>query len=434
MKLPYIRHSFLRPSSPSLLMRFRKLLFWIHLIAGVVTGLVVGIMCVTGTAIAFEKELIAWAARDARQADPSAGPAMEVEALLARIAQESPETEITALVFDKDPGTVVIARAGRQEALYVDPYSGELREPGAAGMRRFMQVMTAWHRWLGTEGDSRPIGKAITGASNLAFLVLLLTGLYLWVPRQWSKRALRPILWFVKGAKGKARDWNWHNVLGLWTAPVMLVIIVSGVVISYPWASNLVYQLAGEEPPQGRGGPGGPAGDRPLVEPPPGVEKLAYSALLQHAQQAVPRWQQITLSIDNPAAPLRRPGPGRGQAGAEASRGGGEGKRGPRETGAAAVSIAVKESGGWPLFALAQISLNPYTGEVLTASRFQDQSPGRQVRSWLRFLHTGEAFGFWGKFIAAVVSLAGGVLVWTGFAMALNRLRRWLKRRRYPQA
>ena len=55
-------------------MTFRKVVFWIHLIAGVISGLVIGIMCLTGTALAFEKQLVAWSERDARQiAAPIAG-------------------------------------------------------------------------------------------------------------------------------------------------------------------------------------------------------------------------------------------------------------------------------------------------------------------------------------------------------------------------
>ena len=47
---------------------FRQTVFWIHLVAGLISGLVIAIMCFTGTALAFEKELVAFAERDARRA------------------------------------------------------------------------------------------------------------------------------------------------------------------------------------------------------------------------------------------------------------------------------------------------------------------------------------------------------------------------------
>ena len=51
---------------------FRKILFWSHLVAGLAAGLAIGVMCFTGTLLAFEKELVAWAERDARHVEPPA--------------------------------------------------------------------------------------------------------------------------------------------------------------------------------------------------------------------------------------------------------------------------------------------------------------------------------------------------------------------------
>ena len=48
-------------------MTFRSVLFWAHLAAGLVAGVAIGIMCLTGTVLAFEQEIVAWAERDARQ-------------------------------------------------------------------------------------------------------------------------------------------------------------------------------------------------------------------------------------------------------------------------------------------------------------------------------------------------------------------------------
>jgi uncharacterized iron-regulated membrane protein len=42
-------------------MTFRKAVFWVHLAAALLAGLVIAIMAFTGMALAFEKEIIAWA-------------------------------------------------------------------------------------------------------------------------------------------------------------------------------------------------------------------------------------------------------------------------------------------------------------------------------------------------------------------------------------
>jgi biopolymer transport protein ExbB len=53
---------------------------------------------------------------------------------------------------------------------------------------------------------------AVTGACNLAFFWLAITGVYLWWPPSWHWRALNHSFLFNPHLRGKARDWNWHNV------------------------------------------------------------------------------------------------------------------------------------------------------------------------------------------------------------------------------
>ncbi len=155
----------------------------------------------------------------------------------------------------------------------VDPYSGEVREPGAQGLRTFFSAVTGWHRWFNATGESRATAKAITGASNLAFLFLVLSGIYLWLPRIWKWAAFKARLLFnPKATTAKARDFNWHHVFGIWSAIPLAVVVATATVFSYPWANDLVYRAVGEQPPQrgggGGGGPGGPRAARVKPRPP----------------------------------------------------------------------------------------------------------------------------------------------------------------------
>jgi uncharacterized iron-regulated membrane protein len=66
--------------------------------------------------------------------------------------------------------------------------------------------------------------------------------------------------------------------------------------------------------------------------------------------------------------------------------------------------------------------LNPKTAEVVRWEPFSEYNAGRRARSWMRFLHTGEAGGFAGQTIAAIASAGAVVLVWTGIGLAIRRL------------
>jgi uncharacterized iron-regulated membrane protein len=103
-----------------------------------------------------------------------------------------------------------------------------VRGEGATTTRAFFRRVTELHRWVGAVGDRRELGKAVTGAANLAFLFLVVSGAYLWWPRSWTRSAVRNVALLRGGLRGKARDFNWHNVVGLWSAIPLFVVVLSG--------------------------------------------------------------------------------------------------------------------------------------------------------------------------------------------------------------
>jgi uncharacterized iron-regulated membrane protein len=378
--------------------KFRKIIFWIHLAAGISAGIVIAIMSFTGVMLAFEKEIIAWAERDSRHVSPpSPGtPRLSIDELLDRVRERFPGERPSAITVEADPGAAILFSFGRTNALYVSPYNGEIREPSATRVRGFMQTMIEWHRYLGTQGERRPAGKAITGAANAMFCFLAISGLYLWWPRTWTKEILRSVSLLNLKGSGKARDWNWHNAIGLWCAPVLIILTLTALPISYRWAGDLIYKLTGTTAPQpGAGAAAGSGGEVPA--PPAGAARLGYEPLFAAAQKEVPHWKQILLRI----------APG--------------GRGGTANSGPQAVTFAVKEQNAWPRFSTVQVSLDPFTGAALRQENFSDYNLGRKIRSWTRFLHTGEALGPIGQAIAGIASLGAVILVWTGLALAFRR-------------
>src|SRR5262249_16794562 len=150
-------------------------------------------------------------------------------------------------------------------------------------------------------GDGREVGQRIVGAATLLFLLLGLTGPFLWFPRIWNRWTVRRVVWFRRGLRGRARDWNWHHVLGFWCLPVLLVVSASGVVMSYRWANDAVFRLAGSAPPP----PGRPPG--PAIQPPAdGAAPLPLQRLAEVAMNRVPSWRELTIRLDPQGG--RRPG------------------------------------------------------------------------------------------------------------------------------
>ncbi|HET7231283.1 MAG TPA: PepSY-associated TM helix domain-containing protein, partial [Longimicrobium sp.] len=235
---------------------FRKVLFWIHLVVGVTAGAAVLLMSVTGVLLTYQRQMVAWADMRAHEVSPPAGGARLPAGQLIARAREAEGGVPTTLTVRRNPRAPAEVAYGREKTVFVNPYTGQVLGHGSAGIRRFFAVVTDWHRWLGRSGESRAWGKGIMDAANLGFLFLVLSGFYLWWPRRWTKRAFRNVLWYRRGLRPKARDFNWHNVTGIWGVIPLVVVVASGVVISYPWASNAVYRIYGEKPPARSGPPG----------------------------------------------------------------------------------------------------------------------------------------------------------------------------------
>jgi uncharacterized iron-regulated membrane protein len=366
---------------------FRKTVFWIHLGVGVSAGIVILVMSATGTLLMYERQITEWADRSYRSAPPSRDAArLPISTLVAKVLDTDPGAKPSSITLQADPDAPATVSLGRNRSVYVNPYTGQILGEGSKTVRAFFRKITDWHRWLGAEDEHRDAARAVTGACNLAFLFLVLSGVYLWVPRIWTRRQLRNVLWFRRGLSGKARDFNWHNVFGAWAAIPLVLVVFSGVVISYPWADNLVYRLAGEKPPERQGPPGvGERRDSSNIA----VLFNRLDRLWAVAERQVPDWRSITLRLPSEAAAPLTFTLYRGQRGRPDLRG--------------------------------QLTVDRQSGEIVRWEPYSSQSRGQKLRAWLRWVHTGEAGGVLGQTIAGLASACAALLVWTGLALAWRR-------------
>lgn len=378
----------------------RKTIFWIHLSSGVVAGIVILIMSVTGVLLTFQSQIVDYANRDyATVHPPEPGAArMDLDAVLAAVRSAEPDGEPTSVTIRPDPSEAYVVRFGRARTVFVDPYNGDVRGEGNIAVRDFLREIMYWHRWFAAEGESRAVGRAVTGASNLAFCLLTVTGMYIWWPRRWTLSALKAVFVPNFRIKGKSRDFNWHNSFGIWCLPALFLISLSGVVISYRWAGDLVYTLTGTEPPQ-RAAPGASEPATPGEESAP-LPAAPSESFLDAARRQVPEWAYITLNL-------------------------------PKE-GAETTTLTVSEMDNRIPLTRSTLTVSTRDAGVVEWVPFTSLNMGRQLRTWLRWIHTGEAAGWFGQLIAGVASAGAVVLVWTGLSLAWRRFRRFNKARRNP--
>jgi uncharacterized iron-regulated membrane protein len=418
----------------------RKFIFWFHLAAGVVAGSIIFVMSVTGVLLAFERQIVAFAERHTRTVQPPASdaPQLGLDALVSKAREALSEGLPTHATLSAHPTTAALINFGREQVVLVDPYTGAVLGEGATTLRGFFRVVIDWHRWLGAQGERREIGRAITGACNAAFVVLVISGFYLWWPRRWTRVALKTVIVPSLKLHGKPRDWNWHNAVGFWSAPALFCITLTGVVMSYQSANNLIYTLTGSEPP--------PIPQRSLASP------LGEVGAKQDGSMPSPQGSEP----DGGGKRQTRPAGGATREQRGRTRAADESRSQPVVASLDAVlAAAVQQAPNWRLMNIRlpqpgapqmtmmieeAISLHPYPRSTLTVDTataavvkwepFATYNLGRTIRFWVRPVHTGEAGGLIGQIIAALVSAGGAVLVYTGLALAWRRIWQCVRRHR----
>ena len=170
----------------------RRVLFWIHLTVGCVAGLVILVMSVTGVLLACKRQIVNWADRGFRSHSAPQPQHLPVDDLLAKL-QAIQGQRPSGITFRSDPGAPVAFDFGRERTLFLDCYTGQVLGDESPKLRAFFSEVEELHRWLGVRADSRATGRAITGACNLSFLILVVTGPILWWPKEWTWRNLKKI-------------------------------------------------------------------------------------------------------------------------------------------------------------------------------------------------------------------------------------------------
>lgn len=366
--------------------QFRKIIFWIHLTCGAVAGVFIFLMCVTGALLSFQSNILKFAESEMRfVAPPENAQKLSVREIIAKVLEAKPNSKPSNITFQNDADAAATVALGREGQVFINPYTGEITGEGAKNLRSSFRAVEDFHRWLSLSGDARPIGKAVNDVSNFAFLFLAISGVYIWFPRRLAWSNFKSVLWFRRGLKGKARDFNWHNTIGFWSSMVLIILTLTAVVMSYQWANNLLYSITGNVPPAQQQQAPTPPGEQTFVLP-ENINEVWTKA------ETHTNWKSINLRL-----PITKD----------------------------AAVFTIDEGKYWNMFGRSSLTIDAKTAEISKWESYGEQNAGRQLRSWVRFTHTGETGGIVGQIIGFLACIGGAFLVYTGISLALRRFSNW---------
>lgn len=227
---------------------FRYLMSVSHLWLGLLSSIVLFIVCLAGSLYAFRSPTHEYINRKLLNTTVSESEkSLQTEEIEALFIDRNQVIESIVIPAASNKNLIISYRdihLNRQATGYFNPFTGE-EVKGAYNHRAepFFQSMLALHRNL-MLGHT---GKQIVGLSVIIFVSLLLSGLVLWWPRSWRWRTVKAAL-RIRWKSGFFQViYGLHKVVGFYTFLLLLFIAITGLYIAYPWMKNAVIITLGGE-------------------------------------------------------------------------------------------------------------------------------------------------------------------------------------------
>jgi len=225
-------------------MSFRKIVHQLHLWPGLIIGLPVFIIAITGCIYAFQEE-IQDLTQPYRQVE-TIGTTVKLPSELESIAENALPGKVLHGISYKTPGKSIEAifynfNPTYYYLVYLDPYSGEVLKVKDMEKDFFRWIITGhFYLWLPPR-----IGQPVVAWSTLIFALVILSGLIIWIPK--TRKAFRNRIWFHWKKKPGFKRFNFdmHVVLGFYTTIFALIFAVTGLVWGFQWFAQSWYKLAG---------------------------------------------------------------------------------------------------------------------------------------------------------------------------------------------
>ena len=223
---------------------FFKYLIWIsHFWLGLLSSIVVFVVCFTGCLYAFKNQITEIYNRDKVFVEKVSN-AKKFSADDVQNQFLKNHKKITALTVSNDEGrsvSVSYEENAVAQTTFFNQYTGEELGVVDTSLNVFFETVLDLHKNL-LMGN---VGRQILGAGVLMFVFLLFSGFVLWLPKR--IRNLKQSLTVKWNARFQRLNYDLHNTLGFYTFLLLFFIAITGLYVTYPWVKNiLIVSLGGE--------------------------------------------------------------------------------------------------------------------------------------------------------------------------------------------
>ncbi|KIO77646.1 membrane protein [Pedobacter lusitanus] len=380
--------------------RFRKIIGQIHLWLGLITGIIVLIVSITGCLFVFQKEISDIVHQETFFVKPPASVVTLPYSTLLKKAEQTlgKDHTVNFSTTYKDPERAwefMTYKPGDEKALtyfgtldyyesvFINPYTGTVT--GRYDYKYDFFNIVKFIHWSLLLNDT--YGQPIVGYSTLIFVIMLITGMIMWWPKKWSKTNINKSFKIKWNAGFKRITYDLHNVSGFYVMLITLVLALTGMVFALKWFQTTVYVVS----------------SRSITQPVIKQEK---------SHPATPVFSPVDQAFETAKKLL----PASDRIGVSSA------------SGADGVIYISGIIGKETYYHADALQFDQYSGKLLNRRNYEEQNAGEKLIGMNYDIHVGAILGLPGKIIAFIASLVAASLPVTGFMIWLNRKKKKKKK------
>lgn len=380
---------------------FKDVILFLHRWLGLITGLVVLILSVTGCLFVFHQEISEVVRSDlyyvdegtntqqtlpVNELEQKAADALGIERLpYGLTTYKDPNRNWSGMNYEASDefAWTYFGMMEDYRTTYINPYTGEVE--GIHNEKAdFFQIVKGihWSLLLAT-----PIGQPIVVWSTVIFIILLISGMILWWPKKWNRVGRQKSFKIKWGSTWRRVNYDLHNVLGFYFLTLALIIAFTGLYWYFPSAKKALYFMGTGEfklPPDEHKQYVSAASPEDGVESP--MQVAYHKAWNQH-----PEANHISFTT-------------------------------PADSQATITATVYPDRQTY--YEHFHMDYDQYTGELIAGEDYNSKNAGEKLLAMNYDIHVGAIGGLPGKIIAFFASLVCASLPVTGFIIWWDREQR----------
>ena len=364
----------------------------VHLWLGLVSGIIIFLVCLSGTILTFEKEIEQWFKEDMKVEVMGAkkslsnlmnDPNIQSKGQLTSITIPSDETLPYKLSIKEDP------KQRRGTTYEVNPYTIDILAPQETGVDKFMFSMFKMHRWLLMDIKW---GRPIVGIATIIFMILALSGIVLWFPKKVKWKTVKAGFKIKTNANWKRINHDLHNTLGFYACILILIMGITGLCWSFEGYRDGLSAIMGTRVFGNRGG--GPEIDLESLD---NGKSINLEEAIALANKELSYEGELTISLPNEKNPV--------------------------------YSFRKIADDSWSTVAQDRLQIHE-SGNIINKEIYADKPLNVKIASAIKPIHTGTIYGGFSKWLYFLACLIGTSLPITGTIIYINKLKKKRKKRK----